>query len=480
MHERAPGRKLLKIALIVVCIFGVGRFLGWYASRRAIVQLQKATVERLELLGAHYYYDYQLISEGDDDEHLADRNSDEARPFWLSRYVGSEDWFHDVFYVTFAQFDSIKSDRAVAAGREDIGDEELDSLVELPGLRWLALNGTAISNQGLGRLAHAGKLQRLWLSQTNVTDSGIEQLRECSSLTHLSIEATPTTDQSIRLSCQLPSLRVLSLGSQHITSSGLELLGSPVGAIRELYLDRLPVDDKTLKALGSLTSLRTLSIRQTKVSSEGLMHLKPLRDLKRLRLDGNLLTDAAFDAARFWPEIEELTFSGTGVTDNGLAKLAGCKNVKTLALDGTKCTFSGVVDLLVHEQGRVLEDALSTAFETKLDDSFNVISLDVGKVQFSDSDVAILSSLPSIQWLEIPHAPLTDKGIESLSKINFEALSLLKLDGSELSESGVQSLIQIPTLRNLHIFNCSVSKDVLAMAREEVPSLRIYTNAFQH
>ncbi|MCA9126676.1 MAG: hypothetical protein KDB22_06315 [Planctomycetales bacterium] len=457
--------------LVVVAVFGVGRTAGWYLKRRQVVSRQREIVKLLDELNAHYYFDFQLDLDNGQ-ETLIDLESDQAKVHWLARLLGDPGWCHDIFYVSFAQFDQIQEDGGMATGRPDIGPKQIDMLTDLKGLKWLALIGTGVTDESLRKLSIQLEIERLWLSQTGISDLGVSHLGNCPQLTHLFIEGTQTTDASIRVAARLPCLQVLSAGSRAITSLGLTVLAE-ADSLQELYLDQLPADDRALLAFGNLAQLKRLSLRQSAISGDGLKHLEKLSQLEQLRLDGTRVTDESLEAARGWPRLQELSLAGTAISDTGLGKLAPCSQLVKVELSGTRCTLGGIIELLVGKQRKSLAEALTVVFATRRNKLGDLISLDLKPITVNDNDIDALRPLKNLQWLEMPNNSLTDLGVDKLVDVNFPQLSLLRVDNSSITDRGFQRLLQIGSLRDLHISNCQVSETAVQQARRQRPSLRI-------
>jgi uncharacterized membrane protein len=97
-------------------------------------------------------------------------------------------------------------------------DAALDRLAPvLPNLRWLDLAGTAVTDNGLARLANAPHLTRLHLERTGVTDAGLASLTGLGELEYLNLYATRVTDAGLDHLRLLPNLRRLYLWQTPVT-----------------------------------------------------------------------------------------------------------------------------------------------------------------------------------------------------------------------------------------------------------------------
>jgi len=456
-------------------VFTCGRLAGWYSIRRAQLEARRPILAELDRLGAHYYYDYQLLDA--DTAALADEGSPQLRKHWLAPIFG-RDWFHDVFYVTFAKFDSHRKDGAVATQQSNIDDRTIGSLVELRGLRWLALTGTGISDSGTKALAAMPSLERLWLSQTKITDTGLKQLGSLSTLTHVSLEATPTSDRGLTYLERLTKLRSLSLGSPFFTPAGLKQL-EKIKSLESLYLDRMPVDDSVIEAIGQLKQLHTLSIRQTAITDRGLGALKGLDHLKELHIDGCQISDQSLRAASHWTQLETISFTNTSIGDPGLQFLASCSKIRSIRLAQSGCTLRGVLDLLVGKMGMKLPTALKMTFDTSLDAEGQVVSVNLNSVRISDQDIDLLAELQKLEWLDMQDSEITDAGAARLAELGFPQLRLLKVDNSKITNSGFLAICSLKNLRDLHIRHTGVTSQAIESMRESKPFLRVYSAPFE-
>jgi len=470
----SPKRLLrfLGVSALVIGVFVLARGAGWYANRRPAVNLQRKVIQHVLELGGHFYYDCQRIHPNSDEERLADLDNQAVSRHPLANLFG-EDWFHDIFYITFAQNDPVPK-RGKAAIKNKISDAQLVPILQLPTLEWIALSGTAVSDEGVFQIATLPKLQKVWLSRTEVTDRAMISLSRCETLTHLAIEATATSDEGVAYIARLPNLQFLSLGSPYISSDGLSKLSKTI-SLQELYLDRLPLDDRVLQSFEHLTRLRTLSLKMTPVTDQGIQHLRGLNQIKKLYLDGTLITDAALNAAMGWPDLETFSLAHTLVSDAGLQKLEGCKKLKSLNLTQTKCSLSGIEELFVRRQIRTWAEALIAVFSTRLNPLGEVISLDLSPLRITDADMRLMLPMQQLEWLMMPNNRLTDAGVEALLSAKWKRLSLIRLDNSDISDIGLEMLEALPALQTLHISNTKISPNAIERLTARRPGLRVYT-----
>jgi len=78
-----------------------------------------------------------------------------------------------------------------------VGDDCLESVVRLRGLRLLELNHTRVTSAGLAKLATCRKLEQLELYETEVNDDGLTHLKKMPTLRHLDLRATKVTPAGV-------------------------------------------------------------------------------------------------------------------------------------------------------------------------------------------------------------------------------------------------------------------------------------------
>jgi internalin A len=456
--------------LAVISIFLLGRGAGCAVTRVREAQSQQALVAELEPLGAHIYYDFQFVDEGDV-ERLADDDGRDARPHWLAGLLG-RDLVHRVFYVSLAQFRAAPRDGVTADSREEIDDRVVTGLCRLRGLRWVALNGTQVSDAGVARLTELPHLERLWLSQTRLSDKGMASLSQAEGLTHLAIEGTLVTDAGLEPLAHLPNLRTLSLGNPQLTDAGVSRLRKLTN-LRALYLDRTPVGDAAADALAELTGLEKLSLRGTRIGNEGLRKLSTLTRIETLHLDDTPVADEGLAVCSAMPKLQQLSLTRTRMTDRGLGELAGCRELQTLNLEGTACSLSGVRHLFVEMQRRSLTEALEAVATVRRDSVGRIIALDLQGIAVHGNDLEHLAEFGDLQWLALRGAALTDADLPLLLRL--DTLTLLNLNHTHITDAGLMQLLALPRLSDLHVAGSDVTDEGIAEAQRQAGDrLRIY------
>ena len=195
-------------------------------------------------------------------------------------------------------------------GNMEAGDMTLDVIGRLPKIRALKHRSTAVTDDGIARLAASGSLESLLIQDFAITSAAGPALARIRTLTSLEV------------------FRCQGFGSEGL----LALAGLPLA---RLTLRDLPnVGDEGLAVLDRLPELKRLSLQElASVGDEGLRHLAASRKLAVLDI-WNLprMTDATIAVIAGLPALEELSIRSTGVTDAGLAKLADAAALESLTL----------------------------------------------------------------------------------------------------------------------------------------------------
>jgi len=138
---------------------------------------------------------------------------------------------------------------AVFFRRNQVANDDLAALAELPTLRWLDLVDTGITDAGLSYLAKLPKLETLYLNNIQVGDDGVAQL------------------------AGLQELKMLHLGRTRVTNAALASI-TKLNKLQELHLERTKIDDAGLKSIESLPDLQELYLTGSAVTPEGVARLK--------------------------------------------------------------------------------------------------------------------------------------------------------------------------------------------------------------
>lgn len=454
--------RILGLLCAILLVFASGRIAGWYFQRKELVDAQSNLIQAVETLNGQYYFDYELQSDG--------TLSKSSPPHWLASWVGN-DWLHDVFYVTVANVSPGDPNAQRVANPTRVDDKFL-RLFENTNVRWIALNGSAVTDSGIQQLSNSIALEKIWLSQTAISDQAVAALSQSNRLDEVALESTQISDISLRHLAKSPTLQTLSIGGNAFTERGLENLSTAVN-LRELYLDGLPVTDRVLNQLSGLTSLRKLSLRSTRVQRLVPAWLASQTDLIEVRLDGTPLQSVDFNAVQMPPSLQSMSVSYTPLQPNFLQCLTDCRQLEHLSLRETQIPFHEAVTFLQS----TLKQSLPQAFMTlgvAASGSETISKVDLSGFYCSDSDLDVLSELPDLQWLYIPGHRLSTEAFQRLGSLGRGTLNLLDISDSPITSDALAQLLSESQIVNLHIRRVGISASDLEELKAKFSQCRIY------
>ena len=192
-------------------------------------------------------------------------------------------------------------------------------------------------------------------------------------------------------------------GQEVVIVPGLPLLTEAFELTRVRLGDRPEVTDADLLPLEGLANLVELQLsKAAKITDAGVAHLRNLRRIEKLWLEGTGLTDAGLVHLENLLTIQELYLGGTGITDAGLERLKGLAQLKRLGVGHTRITGTGFVHL-----GRLSElEALGAEASGVSGESFvhlrgltKLRTLVLWETRVSDAGLEHLESLQQLESL---------------------------------------------------------------------------------
>jgi Leucine-rich repeat (LRR) protein len=379
-----------------------------------------------------------------------------------------------------------------------------DALVGMRSLKSLSLEATEVTSAGLATLPRS--LEELNLSSTSIDDAAVEQLRRLPSLKRLWLDETSVGDKSLGVVSSRTTIEVLGLTGTSITSDGLKQLAG-LEKLRSLYLSETSIDDTSLSVLMLMKQLKVLDVTETGLSVSGrqalveslrtaevridldalvqaiedaggriekalpriarvtrnqagqveslnvfaanfsdigMSMLRRFPSLKRLSVEGTLVTDAGLKHLSSMTQLEELWLSRTSVGDPGLAELRPLRSLRQLHLSGTRTTVSGALSLwsampgvvMSFPGGRLSPGELSLNRRAgpleliPLEGLSGLRQLHLEGVRPGDSGLEYIASLVELEELSLPRAGIHGPGLVQLH--NMGGLRVLDLTGNPL------------------------------------------------
>jgi GT2 family glycosyltransferase/glycosyltransferase involved in cell wall biosynthesis/ankyrin repeat protein/predicted Zn-dependent protease len=347
-------------------------------------------------------------------------------------------------------------------GLTAVGDAGLAHLAGLRLLRLLALNGTKVGDPGLACLRELDQLQVLALGGTQVEDAGLAQLANRSHLETLYLNGTRVGDAGLAHLRGLPRLRRLDLLGTRVTDAGLAHLRE-LGGLQWLDFGATQVGDNGLTALGGLVGLSHLELHNSRVTDAGLESLGKLRRLRALSLAFTQVTDAGLPALHGLNEVRSLLLGGTRISDAGLPHLQHLEGLEELGLQRTRVSDAGLACLGSFPLLETLDLAETQVGDTGLQhvgDLTRLRALDLHATRITDAGLSWLRGLTTLQELELYQTEVTDAGLGHLAGLT--GLRRLDLQGTRVGDAGLAHLRDLKGLEFLNLWGTQVSDAGLA------------------
>lgn len=288
-----------------------------------------------------------------------------------------------------------------------VTDDDLALFVQaFPGIIELSIGHCGVTHKGLKALAQLKKLRKLGMSlivdETNPVRNIEIDLRRRKG----EEDDAPVVDPGFKIIAKIPSLEDLEFDGNGSVAIGKHFDDLADTKLKRLKLDnaRLSADD--LQRIAKIKSLEFFSPGVNPISTgiqpPLLAHLKEMKQIRGLDLDGCRLTDEDATHLQEFPQLRELHIFGW--TPKGFEEIAKCQTLKTL---------------------RVL-------------DSFEETT--------TDSDLAHLGKLKNLKLLWISSGKITDRGLAHLADMT--QLEELYLPES-ITPNGLQHLERLTKLKRL-------------------------------
>lgn len=227
------------------------------------------------------------------------------------------------------------------------------------------------------------------------------------------------------------------------------------------------LSERDLDAILSLPNVVELRLNVVTCTEEYFVALMTIPTLRTI--DAHSCTEAtglALASMEGNPNLEVAHFRMCYKLDDSVgAWFAKCPRLTSLRMD--RCNFS---DAFVRELGSNLkltalslaESDISDASISTFADIKSLVFLGLEDTLITGANLALLSSLPALKQLELRRCRRFD--VETLSVLpSFPALERVGLEKAVLSDSALDSLARISTLKHLYWQSCTVAQTGMAL-----------------
>ena len=352
-------------------------------------------------------------------------------------------------------------------------DETLAHVARLKSLNYLKLTlARHVTDDGARHLAGLTNLETLQLFGSSIGDPGQTHLSNLTKLKWLSLSGRGT-EHGLRHVANLTNLESLSIGfglGYPVTTVGLEHLRK-LKNLKNLRLDGCEISDDGLELIAGFPKLESLRLQSGIMTDSGLAHLSTLKHLRRLEL--NQCENVGESGVAYLAPLTALTFlnlSHTGVTDEGVAHLRPLTNLTYLNLQGT-----AIADDAVEALQPITELALLYLDQTAISDtaleylkSFRKLTdLSLSETAVTDAGLKHLSELTRLRSLRIGGTKITDDGLAHLAGLTH--LTSLDISDTSVTERGLKYLAHLERLREIRIEDSGVTREELQLFQKRSP-----------
>lgn len=218
----------------------------------------------------------------------------------------------------------------LSLGSVGITEEGVKHLAKLTQVRKLSLFGCSrITDESLRTIGGRRSLEEVHLLQDQLTLAGLNALSGLTNLKRLQADDIGPSSSNLDLS-GLVSLESLSLMLRHRYVGG--------STVYE------PLQERDIAALGKLTRLTRLDLSSAGATNAALRQLTGLKQLERLVIGGDGLTDDGLACLAEFPKLSDVSLGGR-FTDRALKHLQKVPNLRILTFSpGTRFTAAAVND----------------------------------------------------------------------------------------------------------------------------------------
>ncbi len=342
-------------------------------------------------------------------------------------------------------------------------DSHVARLRGLGSLKELDLSGTELSDAGAAHLERLPTLTSLNVRGCSISDAGLKPIGKLTGLTFLSVGELSTsavrhpaprspdplvrtslTDTGLRELHSLAKLETLTVASPNITEAGLSQLVEFCPDLVTLNIEQAPLTDSVLEPLSKLRHLRTLSLIQSK------------------------LTDGAIDSVAKLKLIHSLNVQGSQITGDGIrrlqATLLGCR-----VFGGEYHPKRNLVRVLVQAKGRVHVTLAGGASREITDATFTDLPTEFTSQRIDLRNVRPLApellQLPEATELILADSAISPHDIGQLPSL-FPVLLVLDLSGTAVTDREITALSTMMSLQRIDLTRTNVTATGIAALKQ--------------
>jgi hypothetical protein len=219
--------------------------------------------------------------------------------------------------------------------------------------------------------------------------------------------------------------------------------------------------DRGVAELAKCKQLEELIIGSIGITDAGLDHIVKLTNLKQLNLFGCIyVTDTGLEKLTALKSLQDLSVGESSITVGGLSCLNKLPNLVRLDFHGVRQDDSGL------DLSRLTKlEKISLYLKTRR------VGKELVADQLHDRDLACLTGLKRLEWLQVSHGDVSDDGLKYLSGLtNIERLSV---GGKKVTDKGLLHLMNMSKLDTLTLTGNFTDEALVYL--ERLPTLSYLT-----
>lgn len=229
--------------------------------------------------------------------------------------------------------------------------------------------------------------------------------------------------------------------------------------IRNLYLDKTAITDDGLANLTGLSIIQ-LSLTDTQITNAGIEHVKKVRNLSALVLQGTNVSDEGVREIATIGSLTGIGLADTPITDTALEHLKQLPNLTSLNINITNISDNGLKHVAVHRSLHTLLasqcDGITDVGLKHLGELTNLEVLELIYIDnFTDAGIADLGKLKKLSRLTLSSPKISDVGLQAICE-QFPNLSILALGHAGVTDAGLEHLTKLSNLNTLHLGDTSI------------------------
>lgn len=300
-------------------------------------------------------------------------------------------------------------------------------------------------------LAGLGELKNFMISKVPLGADGLRFIGTCPNLVKVTVKYMEIEGAFMRHLAALKKLEEIEVVYNRINGVQFSALTSPV--LKRVSLGNSGAGDETLAELSRHTSIENLELSNSKVTDAGIVHLTALKKLTAIYVSQTAVTGKGLAPLQGKP----ITRLGVGTT--GVAILEDLTDAARL--------FPGVRFLQVPRFASVPAETIPTIARLFPE----LEKLATPDVKMADASWSGLSAMSKLTVLTLDGSDISDAAVSSLQQM--KKLESLDVSNSKLTDAALPQIAKIKGLKYLDTRNTAITEPALAAFRKQRPDVRV-------